>query len=974
MRAEGPVKTQRWLAALLVVSLLTGGGWLGSPRHAQAQTVELGHGARFLPADTVFYLAGNFEPDSPQFAYLDRLTQFYVSAPQVDSTRREFSRTLRPFGPYRDLGELWADASPWLGNEAFLAFRSRQDLLDASGASAYSNTIDLSCRDEQLLAGVAIRDQAAFEAFLHRYDESLAERRVSRSTERVQGADVLVIGGSPEGGNVFAAMKDGYLLVSTSREFLADSLLQQPAGGLAGTEGFRAARAQIGKDALAMLYVNAPDQTLGFGGGGLFQEGSMRWIAGSVRVAADSVRVDVTAALDQERMSPANLATFGKAPNPLRSATVVPRRTSFFVGWDNLKLVWDTLKEQIGEETYASDRRDFINKTGIDPDADVFDWMTGEFALYASPSAGEGGLLGSTGLGILIQARDPAVARSKLTKVLEAIPAVDSNTAVTQEDIGGVSFARIPIGPRNALYTQVVGDWLVIASDARVAQDTMAGVKGDGGLQAGAEARFVRAPLPDPMQFYGYVNMPELVAITTSGVGAAAGSAPEERDVAGYSQPIRSVALGVQTTRDRVEGTLFAHVVMPEPGATASSVAKDQLAETGWYSTPVLIDASKEGGAWWGSEQEPTDLTYRLSQVPLALPERGAALARFLHDDADIYPIRTLLPGERVGQPPEDVHRSAIPVFGMPEPNADGIVYPSTPAVVRIGSEGSYDPDEVTAYQRYVRCGGKLLLLSDGKAPGETDELASAFGMQVAGTVRGDATISQFEQHALTDTAQPLAARGGTGLTAWDEWTQPLAFYSEGSYLDLDGNARPNADDVFGAAAMAVRPYGRGVVVFLGTTSIVQEPTGALAQTTLHQLLPDARWLGPIPADNSEPDDTPADATPLPIGEPATGHTLDSAADVDWFQFDGQENDDLRSWAYAGTINLTLFADDGTTELASSDRFMLQTTLPYTGSYFVRVTPRPVPWDACRSYELRVELTAGTPALAPDEETLEDQL
>jgi hypothetical protein len=630
-----------------------GGGWLGSPHHAQAQTVELGHGARFLPSDTVFYLAGDFGPDSPQLAYLDRLTHFYVSAPQLDSARREFSRTLRPFGPYRDLGELWADASPWLGNEAFLAFRSRQDLLDASGASAYSNTTDLSCREEQLLAGVAIGDQAAFQDFVERYDDSLAERELFRSTERVEGTDVLVIGGSPEGGNIFAAMKDGYLLVSTSRAFLADSLLQKRDGGLAGTEGFRAARAQIGTDALAMLYVNAPDQTLGFGGGGLFQEGSMRWVAGGLRIAADSVRVDVAAALDQARMSPANLASFGKTPNPLLSATVVPRRASFFVGWDNVKLIWDTVKEQIGEEAYESNRQNFIDDTGIDPDADVFDWMTGEFALYASPSSNDRGLLGPTGLGILVQARDPAVARSKLNKVLEAIPAVDPSIEMTQEEIGGVSFARIPLSQHYALYTQVVGDWLLVASDDRVAADTLAGVRGDGGLQAETEARLVRAPLPDPMQFYGYVNMPELAAITTSAVGAAAGTAPEDTDLTSYSQPIRSVALGVHTTRDRLQGTFFAHVVMPEPGAAPSQVPREQVAATGWYSTPVLIDASKEGGAWWGPEQEPADLTYRSNQVPLALPERGAALARFLHDEADVYQIRTLLPGERVGQPPE---------------------------------------------------------------------------------------------------------------------------------------------------------------------------------------------------------------------------------------------------------------------------------------------------------------------------------
>jgi uncharacterized protein DUF3352 len=925
----------RWTTALLVVCLVAGGGWASHPPFARAQAVHLGSGARFLPADTAFYLAGNLGPQSPQLPYLDRLTRFYIEAPEVDAAQRELSQGLKPFGPYTDLRELWSDASPWLGDEAFLAFRSSEDLMSAGGVSS---RVAPECRDPQMLAGMAIGDQGEFRAFLERYDHSLQERGIQRATEQVAGTDVLVIGGSPEGGNVFAAVTDGYLLVSTSQPLLSDALAGHLDGGLAGTTSFQRAMSHAGPDPLALMYVNAPDQTLRFGGGGLYQEGATTWLLGTLNLRADSVQVDIASALDPTRLTSAGRDLFGKHPNPLQSTTVVPRQTSFFVGWDNLQLIWQAIKAQIGPESYASGKREFMEATDLDPDADIFDWMTGEFATFTMPSGDEQTMLGRLGLGVLIQARDPVLAREKLDKALKAVRKVAPDLPLSLENIGGVDFQRIRLTEHQSLYVQVVDNWLFVGSSTGVAANTLAALKGDGGLQTQTEAQVIRAGLPDSTQFLGYVNMPEFVAISTSGVGAAGSNADETEQL---SQPIRSVGLAVQTTPDLIEGRFLAHVSVPD---AIGAPARAEPAPASYYGAAVLIDASKHGGAWWGPDEQPRPLSARSADPdtgPL-LPGRGAPLLRLLHDEAGVENLDTLLPGQHLAQPPSSEDSSRL---GPRAP--EGVFYPSGPLIVRVGSDGAYEPDEITAYQEYVRCGGRVVLLADGLPPGQTDELAQAFGMQVAGTIRGPGRISAFAPHPLTEGAEPLSAPGGTGLVSWDTTTVPLAFYSPATYLDLGGGS-----GVSGAPAMAVRPYGRGSVVFLGTTSVVEYPDQPLMRHLLMQLLPQAPWRGPILADQFEPDDTPLEATPLFDASDAW-HSLDSPADVDWYSFSGQAGERLVVYQRRGcSLQMSVFDTDGETELTHGQGFMLNYTLPASGDYLLRVAPGGRPWDTCREYSL----------------------
>src|SRR5512143_4116367 len=136
----------------------------------------------------------------------------------------------------------------------------------------------------------------------------------------------------------------------------------------------------------------------------------------------------------------------------------------------------------------------------------------------------------------------------------------------------------------------------------------------------------------------------------------------------------------------------------------------------------------------------------------------------------------------------------------------------------------------------------------------------------------------------------------------------------------------------------------------------------------------------------SEPNDTPATATPLNLTgscQVATG-SISPAADVDYFSFTAQPGDKL--WAFVDTSGstadrdsiLTLYGPDGTTQIEQDDddgtgtncgstiaTFQSSTiagrTLTAGGTYFLRVEDFD-PGQVINSYRLSVVVTSSSTA------------
>ena len=203
------------------------------------------------------------------------------------------------------------------------------------------------------------------------------------------------------------------------------------------------------------------------------------------------------------------------------------------------------------------------------------------------------------------------------------------------------------------------------------------------------------------------------------------------------------------------------------------------LAEGATAIGKIVVDASKDGGAW----------TYpqRQSDFDPKKDHQGKAFADYLRSQG--WALDEITPGEDIT---ERLAGAAI--------------------VIRTDSvfTSSYEESEVRAYREYVSRGGNVLLIHGFVRNGSTntDKVAKEFGITFSKTVNAP-TIKRWAQHSLTKELDLIPYKVGSVVTDSPKSTVPLA------YLDDD------------QIVMGMVEIGKGKVIFLSTTRplvVVQPP------------------------------------------------------------------------------------------------------------------------------------------------------
>lgn len=935
------------LAALLASPALPAAGQAGQP----SAEVALGWGARFLPSESLFYLAVDPRPGSP---LLDRLRAVFTSTPEAERESRTSFERLGLDPPLADLAD---DIQAWAGRELFIAI---PDLEEAQAIAARSvESVDVNCREPGFLIGAAIGDPFAFFEFARSLNERLGGAGVETLTERHNGTEITSVrmATNPEASGVHLAIREGYLLLSPSRARLVQALNQQPPNSLAENPMFREALSRFSPASVAAGYFSVPADVASLAPGASLSPIAGQWLVGALTAGEETLRLDIAGSLNSEAMSPITRSLLGKAPNPLRTARVAPAGSSFFLSWHNLKALWDQVVESAwpDPQEYAQVHQQALEATGLNLDEDVFSWMTGEVALFVAPAREQpAGGFPIPDLGLVVEARDANLAQQKLDKVALALQRLNPTPAqATTETIAGVAFRSIPTsaapGSQSNVFLGLAEGWAVLASSRSVAADVVEAARGRGGLHTDPEYAAVRSALPERVQSLMYMNFPELVGLSGLAALAAASTVGTSGPLAGPDHEalqalgiFRGTAIAYDSNLERIDTHWVLRMVIPED---QSPFPTTSTADDGRATRPVsvLIDLSRSGeSAGPGDPRTP------------GVPSRTDPFRAFLSEQLGARFPDFVFPGDRVGRTTED-------------PLA---VEPKERLLVRVGSQGEYTDRELGVYRDYVRCGGTLLLLSDGKGPGESDGLAQAFGLEVAGTVGGEALMDWFAPHPASEGLPPFPMQGGTGLLAWDEFAEPLGFLSEGSYLDLDGNGRRDPGEPLAAPALALRRYGQGTVVFLGSTQVVQNPDHPLLRHLLAHLFPDAPLPRPLPRDAFEPDDGPQSARPLALGGPPQERGFHSPSDADWVSLSLEEGQRARIFTTGPCdTRITLYGRDGLTVVAEDDDSGagLNASAAYTateeGTYYAQVRPSGFLGGACPAYRLAAQVQE---ALSPD--------
>ena len=233
--------------------------------------------------------------------------------------------------------------------------------------------------------------------------------------------------------------------------------------------------------------------------------------------------------------------------------------------------------------------------------------------------------------------------------------------------------------------------------------------------------------------------------------------------------------------------------------------------------TSVLIDSSRDGGVWWFPQAGPFD--------PNA-PHQGKAVADYLRSTG--YAV-TELPR------PFEITTELLEQYSV---------------VVRAGEFGSYTDSELDAYRAYVSSGGKLLLLHDSD---HFDLLGPVFGLEFAGTTRGNMTVALAEPHPVTEGVPPFTYGVGSGLILVPASALILGHMAEGGFLDLNDNGALDEGEPPSPPVMGLMSFGQGRIVFAGDTNFLLWVPQPLTANIL-------AWLTGQPT----PTPTPATASPTP--------------------------------------------------------------------------------------------------------------
>lgn len=448
---------------LLIAALLFGGlpanalAPLPRTQSLPTQTLEILQLAQYMPASTTVF--GVVRIDDEHLQILDTL---------IERVARRFPNVNVPERPLRSALEQtlriggfdWAqDIRPWLGKHAAIGIGSLAPMVMGSRTGQSS---------PEFVMAVEITDRAQAEAFV---DRVLALAPEPQFEKRTQGEFALYIGNQFTGGDLL--LGDSVLLVA-SRGSLYTALGR--GDKLSDSKTFNATLSKLpapSYNVLAYLDLSSLMSMLRselgrFGGNMPPIQLALLSAVGPIAIGG-TILDDRTFSLDTvQYLYPEGLASAGynypynKPVNPafvshFPAGTSALIHQSDFKGLVDMVISLSRLSEAAQNNTFDArwerSKEEFKTLTGLDLEADVFSWMTGDYGFFLSykpdapnplinMSLNEPFSLDAFGGGLVIEATDPAKAKNVAEKLGAAIMTNSAgkipNLEVRQETVAGV--------------------------------------------------------------------------------------------------------------------------------------------------------------------------------------------------------------------------------------------------------------------------------------------------------------------------------------------------------------------------------------------------------------------------------------------------------------------------------------------------------------------------------------------------------
>ncbi len=448
---------------LLIAALLSGGlpanalAPLSRTQSLTTQTLEILQLAQYMPASTTLF--GAVRIDDEHLQILDTLIERVVRRfPNVNVPERPLRSALEQ--TLRIGGFDWAqDIRPWLGKHAAIGIGSLESMILGSRMGGSS---------PEFVIAVEITDRAKAEAFV---DRVLAIAREPQFEKRTQGAFTLYVGNQFVSGDLL--LGDSVLLIATKGSLNAalgrgDKLSDSKTFGATLNKLPAPSYNVLAYFDLSSIMSMLRSELGRFGGNMPPIQLALLSAVGPIAIGG-TILEDRTFSLDTvQYLYPEGLASAGYTypySKPVNPAFVnyFPAGTSALIHQSDFKGLVDMVislsrlseaaQDSAFDARWERSKEEFKTLTGLDLEADVLSWMTGDYGFFLSynpdapnplisMSLNEPFSLDAFGGGLVIEATDPTKAKNVAEKLGAAIIANSEgkvpNLEVRQEAVAGV--------------------------------------------------------------------------------------------------------------------------------------------------------------------------------------------------------------------------------------------------------------------------------------------------------------------------------------------------------------------------------------------------------------------------------------------------------------------------------------------------------------------------------------------------------
>ncbi len=499
-----------------------------------------------VPAGAPMFVA--MDLDLQQAANFQKIWSIYQNAAKTQTSMSDFKTQFKD-STGCDFDQ---DIAAWWGPDAGIFLTDAQSLTPSS-SSATAN----------LVFAVGTRDQAKAQAAI----QKCSAKQKPVSTETYKNIKINLY--DPNGA---LAIVGNYVMLATTGTALHAVVDATVAGGtqtLAQNPSYQKLAAQLPASRVATFYMQPAafldayrKLATGVQPQALDQLQAYQAVGGSLAFTENGARVDTVAMFDKTKLAPCYQQLFQQAGSTNRALNAVPANTYALFASSNFKGVWDCAMTQMDATTQTQMQSSFtqLKKLGVDVEADVISWMTGDFALAVTPGKPIATSVPGMGVIFLAEAKDQTLVNSKMNNLSAAL----SKQGMTFKDqkIKNVTMKTASFGSATdpnapAFGLGMINNWMVVGGPL----DALGNVVDAPNNALAKDARFqtVQSVLAAKSNGLVYVNVAGLEQLYSDFIRTtdARTFSTYQRDVQPWLKPIKAMGVSGQSGSDMATSTFF---------------------------------------------------------------------------------------------------------------------------------------------------------------------------------------------------------------------------------------------------------------------------------------------------------------------------------------------------------------------------------------------------------------------------------